>query len=101
MKKMLTMLMLTVLLLTYTTTATADTYALTTVVTSLDYDNDVVMVMDFNGNLWSFEGCEDWAVYDVCSCMMDDQDTDLIYDDEIIGVRYDGWITGWMERLGY
>ncbi len=66
-------------------------YALTTVVVNLDYDNDVVTVEDFNGFLWEFEGCEDWCEGDCCSMVMDDMGTDLIFDDEIINVKYDAW----------
>lgn len=40
--------------------ASAETYAMTTVVVSLDYDTDTVEVEDFNGNVWAFDGCEDW-----------------------------------------
>lgn len=79
--------------------AYAETYALTTVVVSLDYDADVVEVQDFNGNVWAFDGCEDWQLLDVCSMTMDDNDTEIIYDDAIINCRYDGWLDGWMERV--
>ena len=81
------------------TGAMAETYALTTVVVSLDYDADVVEVQDFNGNVWAFDGCEDWQLMDVCSMTMDDNDTDIIYDDAIINCRYDGWLEGWTERV--
>lgn len=68
-------------------------YARSTVVVKLDYENDVVVVEDFNGNLWEFTGCEDWIVGDICSMVMYDNDTpQTIYDDEIVDVRYDGWI---------
>ena len=79
--------------------AKAETYALTTVVVSLDYDADVVECMDFNGNVWAFDGCEDWALFDVCSMTMDDMNTSNIYDDAIINCRYDGWLEGWTERV--
>lgn len=79
--------------------AKAETYALTTVVVSLDYDADVVEVQDFNGNVWAFDGCEDWQLMDVCSMVMDDQGTAIIYDDAIINCQYDGWLEGWIERV--
>ena len=79
--------------------AKGETYALTTVVVSLDYDADVVECMDFNGNVWAFDGCEDWALFDVCSMTMDDMNTSSIYDDAIINCRYDGWLEGWTERV--
>lgn len=77
----------------------AETYALTTVVVSLDYDADVVECMDFNGNVWAFDGCEDWQLMDVCALSMDDNDTATIYDDVIVSMRYNGWLDGWMERV--
>ena len=80
--------------------ANAEAYSMTTLVVELDYSNDIVTVMDFNENLWTFYGCEDWAIYDICSCTMDTNNTDIIYDDIITDVKYDGWFSGWLERLG-
>lgn len=77
----------------------AETYALTTVVVSLDYDTDTVEVEDFNGNVWAFDGCEDWQLMDVCALSMDDNNTATIYDDVILSARYNGWLDGWMERV--
>ncbi len=79
--------------------ACAETYAMTTVVVSLDYDTDTVEVEDFNGNVWAFDGCEDWQLMDVCALSMDDNNTATIYDDVILSARYNGWIDGWMERV--
>ena len=79
--------------------ASAETYAMTAVVVSLDYDNDVVEVEDFNGNVWAFDECEDWQVFDVCALVMDDNNTKSIYDDAILSVRYNGWLEGWIERV--
>lgn len=81
------------------TNAMAESYPLTTVVVEVNHNEDVVVCMDFNGHEWAFEGCEDWYEGDVCSMTMDDHDTDIIFDDEIITARYDGWIEGWMERV--
>lgn len=76
----------------------ADTYAMTTVVVSLDYDTDIVEVEDFNGNVWAFTGCEDWQLMDVCALMMNDNNTTNIYDDTIVSVHYDGWLNKWFEK---
>lgn len=65
-------------------------YALTTCVVTVDEITDTVTVEDNNGNLWDFFGCEDWAVGDICSMLMDDNGTTEIYDDIIINTRYDG-----------
>ena len=79
--------------------ARAEQYSLTTVVVSIDYDTNIVECIDFNGNIWAFDGCDDWYLFDVCSMIMDDMDTDIIYDDSILNYRYDGWLTGWFERV--
>lgn len=79
--------------------AHADTYPLTTVVTDVDHDADIVEVLDFNGNQWLFEGAEDWFVGDICSMIMDDNDTDEVFDDEIVCARCDGWLETWAERF--
>lgn len=69
-------------------------YALTTQVVQVDYENDVVVCQDFNGDLWTFEGCEDWLYGDIASMVMNDKGTPIKYDDEIISVRYGGWFDG-------
>lgn len=79
--------------------ARAEIYALTTVVVSLDYDADVVEVESFNGDVWAFDGCEDWCLFDICSMVMDDNNTTTIYDDIIINCRYNGWFEGWVEKV--
>ena len=62
------------------------------VVVEVNYKNDLVVVEDFNGNLWEFEGCEDWLEGDIASMIMNDCGTPEIYDDEIITVRYSGYV---------
>lgn len=79
--------------------AKGEEYAMMTVVVEVNRQDDEVVCVDFNGNEWAFEGCEDWLVGDVCVMTMDDMDTDSIYDDEITDIRYDGWMQGWIERV--
>ena len=67
-------------------------YSQTFVVTDVDYKTDIVQMEDFNGNIWSFKGCEDWLEGDVCSAILWDNDTDIIYDDVILTTRYSGWV---------
>lgn len=71
-------------------------YAKTTVVQTIDRENDTVVVKDSNGNTWTFTGVEDWEVNDVCSCLMDTKGTPSIYDDEIVSTQYDGVMLGWI-----
>ena len=69
-----------------------DYYALATVVTAIDRDTDVVTCEDGRGNLWEFQGVEDWQVGDTANLLMDSMDTECIYDDEICGATYGAWI---------
>lgn len=92
---------LLVLVFGFTVKADAEVYPLTTVIVSLDYDADVVTAEDYNGNLWQFDGCEDWQVFDLCAMLMDDGATLTIYDDVVLLCWYDGTIDGWLDRLDY
>lgn len=70
-------------------------YSLTTVVEYVDYDHDKVYCKDFNGEVWCFNGCEDWIEGDIASMVMFDNGSKIIYDDEIISIKYCGWFEGW------
>ena len=81
---------------TKTTTKVEETvYALTTKVVMIDYSTDIVWCKDYKGNIWEFYGCEDWAIDDIASLLMNDKGTEKIEDDEIIGARYNGTFEGW------
>lgn len=67
-------------------------YPLSTVVTDVNYDTDIVTCTDFNGNEWTFEGCEDWQEGDRASLLMFNNDTEIIYDDVILKAHYNGWV---------
>lgn len=67
-------------------------YPLSTVVTDVNYKKDTVTCVDFNGNEWQFEGCEDWQEGDRASLLMFNNDTVYIYDDVIIKAHYNGWV---------
>lgn len=64
------------------------TYTLTTVVVSVNYNTDTVETEDFNGNVWTFNGCEGWQVMDVCTMLINDNNTITIYDDVILSTRH-------------
>lgn len=70
------------------------TYAITTQVIQVDYDNNLVVCEDFNGNLWEFEGTEDWMYGDIATLTMNDKGTETIYDDEIVSTVYNGYFNG-------
>lgn len=71
--------------------ADADIYAKTAIVYEIDRDADVVVVEDATGNLWEFEGVEDYEIGDFVSMVMDDNDTTSIYDDVIVASQYSGY----------
>lgn len=67
------------------------TYPLSTVVECV-HENEVT-TRDFNGNLWTFtDDTEDWVKGDICSLIMHDNYTSIIYDDEIIKAQYSGFV---------
>lgn len=65
-------------------------YPLATVVVEADAEKDVVTLEDGTGNLWAFEGVEDWELGDVCACIMGDNGTENISDDRIVSAKYCG-----------
>ena len=68
-------------------------YAKVGIIFRMDYEKDIVYVVDFFGEEWSFFGCEDWAEGDICALTMDNNGTsDTIYDDFITNTNYCGWI---------
>lgn len=67
------------------------TYPLSTVVECVN--GNEVTAKDFNGNLWTFtDNTEDWCKGDICSLIMHDNYTSIIYDDEIIKAQYSGFV---------
>lgn len=72
-----------------------ESYAMCAVVVEISAGNDTVTIKDYNGNLWQFIGTENWAVGDVCACVMNDNGTAEIKDDEIISTRYQGTFSRW------
>ena len=62
------------------------------IVVEVDRERDVVTAQDCVGFLWEFTGCEDWHEGDIAACIMDSMGTELIFDDEIVKVRYCGWV---------
>ena len=65
-------------------------YPLTTIVTEINPEIDVVSIADNNGFVWQFYGVEDWEEGDICSVIMSDNGTEDIFDDEIITIEYGG-----------
>ena len=63
-------------------------YAETAIITEIK--NDTVTVECANGNLFAFEGAEDLEEGDLCSMIMYDNATPIVYDDEILSIKYAG-----------
>lgn len=68
-----------------------NSYKLNTIVVATNKQNDVVIVEDKGGNLWEFDGVEDWLVGDICELTMFDNGTENIVDDEISATIYKGY----------
>lgn len=66
-----------------------DTY----IITQINRSDDIVTMSDAEGNLFEFEGCEDWSKGDVVSAIMYNSQTEEIYDDVVIKVRYAGTLS--------
>lgn len=65
-------------------------YSRSAVVVGVDYSYNRVTVEDSTGNLWTFEGVEDYDLNDCIALTMSDNGTDWdIKDDKIIEARYD------------
>lgn len=89
MKKMFA---LALVLVSLFSVASAEIYPAVGVVTDLDYEHDLVIFEDYNQNLWIFEGIEDWDIGDIGALLMDDMETESIYDDMILLARYAGFM---------
>lgn len=60
-------------------------------VTGYDLPSDTLYITTTDGNLWEYEGIEDWLYNDFCSMVFCDNGTDDITDDEIVYMRYIGY----------
>ena len=63
-------------------------------VTAIDEEQDLVYITTIDGNVWMYEGIEDLMVGDILAIIFDTMGTDVIFDDQIIQIRYCGYI-GW------
>ena len=70
-------------------------YPALAVVTETNTKTDSVTIMTLpDGNLWEFYGVEDWSGGDLAACIFSDNGTPNFQDDEIITVRYSGYVDG-------
>lgn len=66
-------------------------YPMTAKIIEIDRMEDIVTVEDSTGNVWEFYGVEDFEKGDCVSMIMNNKDTESIFDDEIINVKYSAW----------
>lgn len=90
--KTITAIIIAIMLTALCVTACADLYPETAKVIDVNYDEDIVTVVTFTGFTFTFYGCEDWYVDDCASLIMEDNGTELVYDDEIVMAQYGAWI---------
>ena len=67
-------------------------YPETFIVVAVDPEHDFITLQDFNGYTWNWNGCDDWMIGDIASARMDSNGTEEIQDDEIIELKYSGYI---------
>lgn len=94
MKKFITIAILFTLVLIFST-ARAEIYPQTFVVGNVDYEHDIMTLVDCNENEWECYGIEDYNIGDIIAAIMNDNNTEIIFDDEIIDLRYAGYMEGW------
>ena len=75
--------------------ASAEEYPQTFVVDLINHDQNYMVLVDFNGNEWIWEGVEDFSCGDIVAAIMEERGTPTIYDDEIVTIRYAGYMEGW------
>lgn len=92
MKKLLCLIIAGALIFSAVPASALEYYALAGKVIQIDYSTDEVFFMDGVGFIWSFFGIEDWSIGDIVACVMCDNNTEDIFDDIIISVRYNGQI---------
>ena len=67
-------------------------YTRTGLVVDLDYDTDVVTVVDGADLVWQFTGCEDYCIGDLVEMLMQKSgDPENIFDDVIHSTCYAGF----------
>lgn len=67
-------------------------YPLCGVVIEVNHAEDYIAIEDFNGNIWEWNGAEDWCEGDIAAMIMEDNGTEIIYDDIIMDIAYNGWV---------
>ena len=75
--------------------ASAEQYPQAFVVDRVNREQNYMVLIDFNGNEWVYEDVEDFDCGDIVAAIMEERGTPTIYDDEIVMIRYAGYMEGW------
>jgi len=75
--------------------ASAEQYPQTFVVDLVNYEQNFMVLVDFNSNEWIWNDVEDFNCGDIVAAIMEECGTPTIYDDEIVKIRYAGYMEGW------
>lgn len=54
----------------------------------IEVNDDLIYLIDCNGNEWIWEGAEGWNIDDYAIATMNTNGTEVIYDDIIVELRY-------------
>lgn len=54
----------------------------------VEIKDDLIYMVDWDGNEWIWEGAEDWNVGNFAAATMNTNGTEIIYDDIIVELRY-------------
>ena len=68
--------------------ACAEMYPEAYIVSEVNHEQDMVVLVDGRGEIWVWEGAEDWYPGDLAVGIVEDWDTPDLYDDEILTLRY-------------
>lgn len=69
----------------------AETYQVYGRVCGIVYEEDFFLVYA-NGNLWELGGVDEWKYNDIVLLDFDDENTENLYDDEILDIHYLGYL---------
>ena len=86
---------ITILILVCSFCAQAEIYPQTFIVTDVNYNENILIMTDYNGYTWVWEGIEDLYIGDIIAAIVEDCNTKYIFDDIILDIRYAGYIDGW------
>lgn len=85
-----------VALFTLSIVAHAEIYPQAFIVSEINYEEGILILDDCCGYTWIWEGIEDYSIGDVVAAIVDDNDTEFLFDDELVKIKYAGYIEGWV-----